>query len=258
MSESEGPSAPDAPSRFQFGSMALSEEQGRGIPSSPSAANGEDLHSGLVGQLQDPSTLNEAIAILRMIVLNEQFSPEILPYQLDTVETMRQLVTTQTDLVDAEEDDDQVDQLSFESQLKRMELDRINYQLRHYFRLRIKKIEKFIMHIFKRDGPYDRLSEPEKRFAVGYSDLVEDHFKKSFLSMLPQRLQIMEKDGNVDFATEPPLDNFVFCHVRNTVGSYVVGEEATDDSLDLTKGDTLCIRYKSIRELLKNEDVELF
>lgn len=237
--------------------MALAEETGRGAPASQSLGNPGDADEPFLGQLDDAEALNETISILRMVVLNEQFAPEILPFQADTIDTMRQLVKTQTQLVDAEEDDEQVDQISFESQLKRMELDRINYQLRHYFRLRIKKIEKYIMHIFKGDGPYDRLSEPEKLFAVGYSDLMEDHFKKSFLSMLPQRLQVMEKDGTVDFATGPPLDNFVFCQVRNTVGSYVIGEEATDDSLDLTKGDILCIRYKSIRDLLKNEDVEL-
>lgn len=256
MSEATTNETAEAP-RFTFGSMALSEERGRGGAASESAGVDNSGPSLLGAELDDYPAVNDTIDILRMIVLNEQYSPEILAYQKDIIDSVRQLVSTQTELVDAEEDDDNVDQLSFESQLKRMELDRINYHLRQYFRLRIKKIERFIMHIFKGDGPYDQLSEHEKRFAVAYGDLVDDHFKKSFLSMLPQRLQIMEKDGDVDHATPPPLDRFVFCRVRNNIGSYVIGEDATDDSLDLNRGDILCIRYKSIRELLKNGDVEL-
>lgn len=242
-------SAPSNGSRFAFGSMALAEEEGRGAPSQTTAGNPS-------ASTAEHSPTNETIDILRMVVLNEQFSPEILPYQTDTIESMRTLVTTQTEVVDTEEDE-AVEHSTFESQLKRMELDRINYMLRHYLRLRIKKIEKNIVYIFKGDGPYDFLSQHEKRFAVGYSDLVEDHFKKSFLSLLPDRLQVMEKDGNVDPATPPKLDRFVFCRVRNEVGSYVIGEDATDDSLELNRGDIICIRYKAIRELLKREDVEL-
>lgn len=257
MSEATGNETSGAP-RFTFGSMALGEEPGRvGGAATESAGGHGGQSSAHAGEGDDVTASNETIDILRIIVLNEQFSPEILQYETDTVDSIRNLVTTQTELVDAEEDDEQVDQISFESQLKRMELDRINYQLRQYYRLRIKKIERYVMYIFKGEGPYDLLSQPEKDYAAKYSDLIEDHFKKSFLSLLPQRLQIMDKDGEVEPATEPPLDRFVFCRVQNSVGSYVIGEDATDDSLDLNRGDILCIRYKSIRELLKNGDVEL-
>lgn len=243
--------------RFALGPMALSEEPLRGVQV---AEHRNDSESGAAGteSLGDASAItNEAIETLRMLVQNEQFSPEILPFQTEAIDSLRNLVDTQTDLVDAEEDDEAVDQLSFESQLKRMELDRINYQLRHYFRLRIKKVQSFIMIIFKSEGPYDRLSESEKRFAVSYSDLVEEHFRKSFLNLLPQRLQVVEKDGTVEPVTPPNLDRFVFCRVRNDLGEYVIGEDASDDSLDLSKGDILCIRYKSIRDLIKSEDIEL-
>lgn len=256
MSETPQNEIQEAP-RFSFGSMALSEERGR-TGSTAEYGNADEVGSSVLGvQLDDDSPTNDTIDVLRGVVLNEQYSPDILPYQTDVIESVRKLVSTQTELVDAEEDDDNSDQLSFESQLKRMELDRINYQLRQYYRTRIKKIERFVMHIFEGDGPFDRLSEQEKRFAIGYSNLVEEHFKKSFLSLLPQRLQVMEKDGDVNHATPPPLDHFVFCRVRNDVGAYAIGEEVTDDSLDLNRDDIVCIRYKSIQELLKNGNVEL-
>lgn len=244
-------------SRFTLGPMALTDEPLHGVQlpeqrnDSNSAAEGTESAGGA------STVTNEAINILRVLVQDEQFAPEILPFQAEAINSLRILVDEQTELVDAEEDDEAVDQLSFESQLKRMELDRVNYQLRHYFRLRIKKVQTFIMYIFKNEGPYDRLSESEKSFAVSYSDLVEEHFHKSFLNLLPQRLQIVEKDGAVDPVTPPNLDRFVFCRVRNDMGECAIGEDASDDSLELSKGDILCIRYKSIRDWIQSEDIEL-
>lgn len=242
--------------RFELGPMALSDEPLHGVQTEHRNDN-ESRATGTESLGEASATTNEAIDILRMLVQNEQFSPEILPFQTEAIDSLRSLVDSQTELVDAEEDDDAVDQLSFESQLKRMELDRINYQLRHYFRLRIKKVQSLIMFIFKTEGPFERLSESEKRFAVSYSDLVEEHFNKAFLNLLPQRLQIVEKDGAVEPVTPPNLDRFVFCRVRTDLGEYVIGEDASDDSLELNKGDILCIRYKSIQDLIQSEDVEL-
>lgn len=248
MATDSQPAGDDRP-RFSFGSMALTDEPGHG----PLVVDShlQDLQTDEPG-----GGLNEAIDILRMVSLNEHFCPEILPFQDSSVDEIRKLVNEQTDLVD-EEEDESADAFSFESQLKRMEIDRINYLLRHYFRVRIKKIEDSVLFIFKDSKTYDLLSKDEQNFAVGYMDLVEEHFKKSFLSMLPKKVQILEKDGNVDHATGPNLDKFVFCRVRNSVGSYAVGEEPGDDPLDLNQGDILCIRYKSIQQLLVDKDVEL-
>ena len=143
--------------------MALSDEPGRGgadtesiarggAGGANSAAAGPSSYRTELGGEEGGETPNETIDILRTIVLNEFYSPEILPYESESIESVRELVKTQTALVDNEEDDEAVDQLSFESQLKRMELDRINYQLRQYYRVRLKKIERFVMHIFKGEG----------------------------------------------------------------------------------------------------------
>lgn len=236
--------------RFFFGSMALSEETGR----QPALA---DSNQSTENDGDAPS-LNEVIYLLRMASLNEHFSPEILPYQSDTVNDIRTLVDQQTEAVD-EEEDENGDAFSFEAQLKRMEIDRINYMLRDYLRVRIKKIESSVHYIFKDTGTatYEMLSKDEQKFAIGYMDITEDHFKKSFLSMLPPRVQILDRDGKVDPTTGPSLNKFVFCRIRNSIGSYAVGEEENDDTLDLDQNDILCIRYKSIRQLLLKEDVEL-
>lgn len=240
--------------RFSFGSMALTEERDRAAHTSSQVPN--EL------QLEDESeNLNEVIDILRMSVMNEQYSPEILPFQKETVESIRTLVDQQTEFVD-EQEDETLEAISFEAQLKRMEIDRINYMLRHYYRMRLKKIENQVLFIFKESSSgtpstFDLLSAQEQKFATGYSDLVEEHFKKSFLAMLPQKVRVLDNDGTVEHAPGPNLNKFVFCRVRRSVGSVAIGEEAADDALELSQGDILCIRYKGIQELLKNEDVEL-
>ncbi|CDF32593.1 DNA replication complex GINS protein sld5 [Chondrus crispus] len=235
--------------RFSFGSMALTEEPGRG----PLAI---DSHLSHLDPDQLGGQLNETLDKLRTVAVNEYFCPEILPFETETIQAMSSEVKQQTELVE-EEEDESVDALSFESQLKRMEIDRINYLLRHYYRMRIKKIEGSVLFIFKDLNTFELLSKHEQNFATGYMDLVEEHFKKSFLSMLPKKVQVLDKDGNVDHATGPNLHKFVFCKVKNSVGSYAVGEEAGDETLDLNQGDILCIRYKSIQQLLMKGDVDL-
>lgn len=235
--------------RFSFGSMALTDEPGRGpLPIDSHLPSVDPHHPG--GQL------NETLEKMRTLAVNEHFCPEILPFDTEIVEAVRAQVSGQTETVE-EEEDENVDAFSFESQLKRMELDRVNYLLRHYYRVRIKKIEGSILFVFKDSETYDLLSKHEQKFAIGYMDLVEEHFKKSFLSMLPKKVQVLDKDGNIDHATGPNLDKFVFCKVKNSIGSYAVGEEAGDESLDINQGDILCIRYRSIQQLLLQGDVEL-
>lgn len=234
--------------RFSFGSMALTDEPGRQPASEYRLLNSEpdEVSAGN----------SDALDSLRMLSLNEHFSPEILPFAQESVDSVRSLVNQHTQLVD-EEEDENVDAHSFELQLKRMEIDRINYLLRDYFRVRIKKIEGCVLYIFKDSGTYDLLSEAEQKFAVGYMDLIDEHFKKSFLHMLPHKVQVLDKDGNTDPAAGPDLDHFVFCRVKKSVGSYAVGEEANDETLDLETGDIVCIRYRSIQQLLLDESVEL-
>lgn len=234
--------------RFSFGSMALSDEPGR-QPVTESLLQSSESNHYQAGN-------NEVLEALCTMSLNEHFCPEILPFQTDVVESVRALVNDQTELVD-EEEDNNVDAHAFQVQLKRMEIDRVNYLLRDYFRVRIKKIEHRILFVFKDSGTYDLLSKDEQRFAIKFMDLIDDHFKKSFLSMLPNKVQVLEKDGDVDPATGPDLNKFVFCRVKNSIGNYAVGEEANDDNLDLDQGDIVCIRYKSIQQLLLQEDIEL-
>lgn len=251
----------DAP-RFSFGEMALAEEPGR-VQLSAVGANCDVVAGGSEASRRTSGTadfdtnvsyvLNRAVARLRKILRNEEGAPEILQYESATVHEMQRLISAQTEVVDENEDVS----TSLESHLQRLEIDRLNYMLRSYFRIRIKKIEESVLFIFNDEEVYDRLSLQEQKFGTTYMDLVENHFDKSFLSMLPERLRILDKDGNVDHATPPELDKFVFCRVLKMIGQYVVSDEPNDEPFDLVKDDIICIRYGSVRKLLVVGDAEL-
>jgi GINS complex subunit 4 len=241
--------------RFSLGEMALSAEPGRAVvPGLVVRGESGTLAGSRVAMSADhPSNLSECVIKLREAMVNEEQSPEILPYADEVVADVRGLVAKQTEFVDEEEDVE----ASLETHFQRMELDRLNYMLRCYFRVRIKKIEKSILYVVKDKEVYARLAEAEQNFAVAYMDLVEDHFSKSFLSMLPERLRALEKDGNVDYAAGPNLDRFVFCQVLKTLGQFSLSDDPNDEPLDLTQGDALCVRYTCIRELLLSGHVAL-
>lgn len=252
---------------FSFGEMALQDEPGRALPANNlGRVFGDDLSQGsgdgrLRGILEQDAgaapVLHDAVARLRTALLNEENAPEILEYQTEIVEKAQNLVAEQTDRVDEAEDEE----ASLETHLQRMEIDRINYMLRCYFRCRIKKIERCVYHIFKGkeagEAVFDRLSEAEQTFAIGYSDVVEAHFESAFFSMLPSRLRVIDKDGNADIASGPNLDTFVFCEVVNSVGPYALSDDPNDEPFDLTKDDVVCARYGGIRKLVEDGDINL-
>lgn len=245
---------------FSFGEMALSAEPGRGAAGGLSSSRANRLGAPAAGVTQ--SAAEKLLLEMRSVMLNEEFSPEILQYATDTVTGVQGLVSEQEDALDAIEFGGTGFETptGFEVHIKRMEIDRVNYLLRAYFRVRIKKIERSVLYVFKDKGEndtFDKLSEAEKKFAKSYVDLVEGHFNRSFLSMLPEKLRKLDKDGNCHHAVPPNLDKFAFCRMRNTIGAYAVSDEATDDDIELNEGDILCTRYSRIRELLIRGDAEL-
>ncbi len=242
-SEQNGPS-------FSFGEMALSVETDRVYTTAA-----DDL-------VREEQTDNaELLLKLRTLMLNEQYSPDIFQFAHEPISELRKLIEQQSDAIDDIEltDEQKPTPLNFEVHIKQMELDRINYLLRSYYRIRLKKIEKNAIYIFKEESKtlYNRLSKAEQDYAIGYMNVVENHFNRSFLSMLPEKLQQLDKDGSVNHAIAPHLDKFAFCRIRKTVGSYAVSNQPTDPPMDLYEGDVLCTRFSRIRDLVVDGSAEL-
>jgi hypothetical protein len=70
--------------------------------------------------------------------VNEVCSPELFVYQKDLIESLRQKLATQEDLIDEERDGDA--NAVWRAGLYELEMDRVNYLLRGYHRVRLAKV----------------------------------------------------------------------------------------------------------------------
>ena len=141
------------------------------------------------------------------------------------------------------------------------ELNRVRFMLRAYYRTRLFKIEKHVVHVVKEEEIFARLSTQEQEYATNYTNMVEEHFG-SVLGQLPEKYtsmlqQIEEDEGDFDMVPEPSLDKHVFCRVKEDRGDFLVDPDDPENTLDLAQEDIIMIRYRFIKALLEEDTVEL-
>ncbi|KAL6185709.1 hypothetical protein ACLB2K_041836 [Fragaria x ananassa] len=81
--------------------------------------------------------------------------------------------------------------------LYQMDLDRTQFLLRSYLRIRLQKIEKYIFHILATAELYNRLSKQEKAFAKTCLVDLEKHLEESVLLKLPNNYQSIFKQSMI-------------------------------------------------------------
>ncbi|TFJ80196.1 hypothetical protein NSK_008462 [Nannochloropsis salina CCMP1776] len=130
----------------------------------------EELGSQAPGlEENDESELNDDVARLTRWWLQEEAAPELLPFQTQTVEDLYAVVEEQQGFVDVSKTS--VAEAS-SALLYQMEIDRVKYLLSRYLRARLRKLEKYILHVALDPDMRQRLSPQELRFAGQYLDLM--------------------------------------------------------------------------------------
>ncbi|ONK61695.1 uncharacterized protein A4U43_C08F32610 [Asparagus officinalis] len=196
------------------------------------------------------------VELLKRAWRNEKAAPEILNFESELVQRSREqiqlLEETVEEFMETGADDLVVS-------LYQMDLDRTLFLLRSYLRVRLQKIEKYMIHISKTDL-WNRLSEQEQRFAKRCSEIVEKHLKQSVLDKLPFGYGSMLKQSvsseEDDMVPEPQLDTFVFCKTKTAVGAFQL-DDAGDEIVDLVADDLYVLRYKSIKGLVEGGRIDL-
>uniref|UniRef100_A0A0K8RMB8 GINS complex subunit 4 n=1 Tax=Ixodes ricinus TaxID=34613 RepID=A0A0K8RMB8_IXORI len=155
--------------------------------------------------------------------LNEKFSPEILPYLGDVVDCLvDQLTHMQENL-------QQIDKGDFRVTIHRIELDRIQYILTSYMKIRLRKIEKhgaFILNRLRSSRSDQELLSPEElRYARAYIGSFEDYFRDVALVHMPPNLQSFSMSST---DSGPDLDEYVFLKVKREVLGILVDEGTAD------------------------------
>ncbi|OVA16749.1 GINS complex [Macleaya cordata] len=219
-------------------------------------ASGSEEGLGLGSEEFDPISAKTDVELLKRAWRNEKASPEILQFQEALVQRAREQTQLSEGTVE-EYAEDGTDPLRVS--LYQMDLDRTQFLLRSYLRIRLQKIERYMIHISKTEL-WNRLSKQERKFATSCTDNLGKHLNQSVLSRLPYGYQDILKQSisseEDDMVPEPQLDTFVFCKSKGSVGSFQL-DDVGDEIVDLIADDLYVLRYKSIKALVETGQIDL-
>lgn len=219
---------------------------------------------GQVYNLDKPDAQGELI-LLRVALKNEKAAPELLRFESDLVDKIKDLLKEQSAKVDQVRGGARGKALL--QMIYQMDHDRARYMLHEYLRVRLKKIQRFGLHIFQYEEEKEKLSPSELVFADQFVQLDENHLKRLVLDKLPKVFQGYTDDygemGNM--VTEPNLDQFVFCRPQVDIGNVQVEDDDMLDqdiqeeggAVEFMEGDLIAVRYSKIRQLVVSGDVAL-
>ncbi len=102
----------------------------------------------------------------------------------------------------------------------KMELERVKYLLKSYFRIRLAKIENQLFYLIKEwQTVSPNLSLEEQKYAMTMCALRGRFFKENFYRMLPSFCRDFEADKPLPpEMCKPPADSYVFIRVVQSAG----------------------------------------
>ncbi|KAF8406082.1 hypothetical protein HHK36_008162 [Tetracentron sinense] len=154
-------------------------------------ASGSEDGLGIPSKDYDSLIATTDVELLKRAWQNEKAAPEILQFQADLIRRSQEQIQLMEDTVE-EYAENGTDPLTVS--LYQMDLDRTQFLLRSYLRIRLQKIEKYMLHISKTEL-WNRLSKQEQKFAKRSTDHMEKHLKQSVLSRLPYGYQSILKQS---------------------------------------------------------------
>ena len=247
-----------------------------------------DLHD-LLDSTQSSSTSSSSpshSAFLASSLLvawqNELHSPSLLPYRFSLVRSIQSLLTARQSLLDAANDGaDTANPLSaaptWQLHLYQLELDRIQYVLVDYHRLRITKLQAapihLTIHLTQQAGrkrpeqltaeEVEQLldvSEAELRFVLGYVDIWERVMRTEYLDKMPAvGMAEMTKQllGGPGMEMVKRYDEGSLVVARVVEGDGRERVTMDDIEVELREGEVWFVRYEPFKQLLQDGKVQL-
>lgn len=202
------------------------------------------------------AAFTDDVSRMKVALLNEKGSPELLPYEEDLLEDLTKQIKAQRARMKSQRD------VVFAG-LCEMEIDRVKYLMASYLRTRLRKLEKYAFHVLSNRSLHDRMSPAEFEFVKGYTDAKAQHLQRALLQHLPKNYQSLTEKyrqtgdaaRDIDMIRKPKLDGVVFCRVVDDVGEYTVHD--SDATADMTMGSSWIARYSSVQALVLDGRVQL-
>eukprot|EP01028_Stygiella_incarcerata_P006353 TRINITY_DN25992_c0_g1_i1.p1 TRINITY_DN25992_c0_g1~~TRINITY_DN25992_c0_g1_i1.p1 ORF type:complete len:219 (-),score=44.82 TRINITY_DN25992_c0_g1_i1:42-650(-) len=188
---------------------------------------------------------------LRQGVIHEKSAPELLPYLSEEIEFFREKLGEQSDSMEemSEKGKDLI------AHIMDVEMERIQYLLAEYHRVRLRKIEKFCFYLLSDEEPFSFLSPLEQQFARRYAEVARSHFRRSALDHIPDRYREVGVSSEMeDSIVRPNLDTHVFVYPLEDIGPIAITPESTDY---LRQDYLYVVRYRVIRDFLLEHRVVL-
>lgn len=217
----------------------------------------EDIGDGSTAEMDDYETLMSTTdaELLKTAWRNEKAAPEILQFQAALVKRTKEQIQLMEETVE-EYEESGMDPLTVS--LYQMDLDRAQFLLRSYLRVRLQKLEKYVFYIWKNESLWNRLSDPEKMFVQRCIDDMEKHLEETVLSKLPDNYQSVRRQSVIseddDMVPEPQLDTFIACKARNRFVS--LGLADSERPLEMERHDVSFVLYKVIEDKI-GADIDL-
>ncbi|XP_022147485.1 DNA replication complex GINS protein SLD5 [Momordica charantia] len=212
----------------------------------------------------EASTPTNDVEPLKRAWRNEKAAPEILPFEASLIGRIKEQIQLMEETIE-EYSRSGIDPLIVS--LYQMDLDRTQFLLRSYIRIRLQKIEKYMLYMLKSDELFGRLSEEERVFAERCCHDVKSHFDESVLSKLPNNYQSILRQSIIseedDMVPEPPLDTFVVCKSKEYLEHIQLEDEderassRLEEPFEMEANVLHIIRYKPIKSLVESGRIDL-
>jgi len=150
---------------------------------------------------------------------NERMAPEILPYQQELIDDQFELTTYQQRNLDAiptwvggEDDGDDEEEpfvtANATEHFMQIDLARVQWLLRSYLRLRVRKLESFSHYYF--ENP-EFLSQQERKLVKDLAEIEKQQYEQMCIKQVDQRLR--KTLMTTEMMPKPDFSNYVFCEV---------------------------------------------
>ena len=207
---------------------------------------------------------------------NEKLSPEILQYEDEMVEAVKEALDEREAMIEDGEEAIAAAAHSGTNKIEsasmywyRKEMERIRFILNSYLRVRLWKIQKYTLHFLSDEESWNRLSEAEQKFATAFSSLGERHFKDCFLRELPKKYQVcfdrLRRDSNAicrpqaiddrEMMVIPDLRKFVVLQANEDRDNVMI--ENGKHHVNLQKGNIFVASYDNFKHLVYDGVVDL-
>ena len=210
-----------------------------------------DLQRENIERLQE--NLNPDVIRLTSVVRSEMNAPEILPYEEALIDNITLAIQNQKEQIEGIHTSLGS---KFTIEMYKMDLDRIQYMVKRYFRIRVLKIEQQLDAIMSNIEMTDCLSFKEKKFAADLHELNKTYFQETIHRRLGEVVQEeFEKSDDFHKHCQPDLNGFVVCRALREVDIDINPRAPQPKRCD--KNDIFLVSYKAVQEHVKAGHIEL-